>query len=88
MPKHTLRPRLRCRPVSVHPRRDGRLHALCRWIAASQGRAILHVDGRPAAVLLDYGAYNRLEQLRTEESKGQLLAQLLFRPSRMGKNNK
>lgn len=76
MPNHTVRPRLRCRPISVHPHRDGRLHALCRWIAAQQGRAILYIDGRPTAVLMDYAAYNRLERLRTEEIKGQLLAHL------------
>ena len=56
--------------------RIARLHALSRWVNAQQGRAIIHVDGRPTAVLVTYAEYNQLEKLSTAQMKQRLLTQL------------
>lgn len=69
-----LRQRI-CR-VELLPGCDERLGKLSRWVNTQQGRAIIHVDGRPAAVLVTYAEYRQLEKQRTTEMKQQLLTQL------------
>lgn len=76
MKRESVRLRQRFCQVALHPDQDRRLHALSRWVNAQRGRAIIHVDGRPTAVLVTYAEYNQLEKMNTAQIKQRLLAQL------------
>ena len=69
-------PRSRFCQIALHPDQDRRLHALSRWVNTQRGRAIIHVAGRPAAVLVTYTEYSQLEKLSTTRMKQRLLTQL------------
>ena len=64
-----------CR-VQLVPGHGQQLDVLSRWVTSRQGRAIIHIDGKPAAVLVTYHEYNALEKLRTTAMKTELLHQL------------
>jgi hypothetical protein len=73
--KHSSCPHhARIRRIRVQPQTTPQLHALSRWVTLRQGRAILHVAGRPAAMLVTYAEYHRLEKLHTAQHKATLLA--------------
>jgi hypothetical protein len=65
--------RRRC--VSVTPT-DRTLQALARWVEKEQGRAIICLDGKKAAVMLTYTEYEQILKQRTEQMKGELLQKL------------
>lgn len=70
---HTYRRVCRVRLV---PGRNHTLDNLSRWVMSQQGRAIIDIDGKPAAVLVTYSEYTFLEKLRTGAMKTDLLNQL------------
>lgn len=52
------------------------LQAIARKIIKEQRRALIHVDGQKAAVLIPYAEYQQLEKLRTQQMKTDVLQQL------------
>jgi len=76
MRKNIAHLRQRIRRVELLPGCDERLGQLSRWVNTQQGRAIIHINGRPAAVLVTYTEYRQLEKQRTTEMIEQLLTQL------------
>ncbi len=63
------------RIISVS-RVDVQLKALTRWVSSKQGRAIIRMAGRRAAVLISYREYEEMEELRTQAKKAALLGKL------------
>lgn len=52
------------------------LQTLARQIIREQRRALIHVDGKKAAVLITYEEYEQIEKLRTRQMKVDALQQL------------
>jgi PHD/YefM family antitoxin component YafN of YafNO toxin-antitoxin module len=63
------------RIISVS-RVDGQLKTLTQWVSRKQGRAVIRLAGRRAAVLIPYREYEELQKLRTKVNKVQLLDKL------------
>ncbi len=55
---------------------EGQLKTLAQWVSRQQGRAVIRLAGRPAAVLLSYREYEEMEKLRTQAHKSELLDKL------------
>lgn len=52
------------------------LQTLTRQVTKEQSRALIHVDGKKAAVLISYAEYQQIEKLRTQQMKKDALRQL------------
>lgn len=52
------------------------LQILAQQIIKEQRRALIHVDGKKAAVLITYEEYQQIEKLRTQHMKLDALQQL------------
>lgn len=52
------------------------LQALTRQVSREQSRALIHMDGKKAAVLISYEEYQQIEKLRTQQMKTDVLQQL------------
>ena len=64
-----------CKIVSI-PTADHRLKSLARWVNRQQGKAIIRIDGKKAAVLVTYAEYEEIEKLRSQNLQLKLLQQL------------
>jgi PHD/YefM family antitoxin component YafN of YafNO toxin-antitoxin module len=67
--------RLRYKFLSI-PQASQQLQTLARKIIKEQRRALIHIDGKKAAVLISYDEYQQIEQLRTQQMKFDALQQL------------
>ena len=52
------------------------LQILTRQVSREQSRALIHMDGKKAAVLISYDEYQQIEKLRTQQMKTDALQQL------------
>ncbi len=55
---------------------EGQLKRLAHWVSRRQGRAVIRLAGRPAAVLISYREYEEMDKLRTQAHKSELLDKL------------
>lgn len=61
--------------LSIH-QVNHQLQALARQIIKEQRRALIHLDGKKAVVLITYEEYQQIEKLRTQQMKTDVLQQL------------
>jgi PHD/YefM family antitoxin component YafN of YafNO toxin-antitoxin module len=53
------------------------LQRLARKISQEQRKAVIHIDGKKAAVIISYTEYEQIELLRTQQMKAEVLEQLI-----------
>ena len=64
------------RKLLIISQANHQLQTLARQIIKEQRRALIHVDGKKAAVLITYEEYQHIEKLRTQQMKLDALQQL------------